>query len=1203
MAKRNFKRKGSYAPKKARLLEVGENLALLPNQLPSNDVPDSQVDGGSDNEFPTCHSNAHSDTSSIASCSSSVASKKTGSSAAGGSYQDPFVDGSYYVHIPETAPMVPNLPSGAAPVPSEVEESLPNEYVVKEFLSGQNIQMAVELLHLCNESQVALHYYDKFLALFQSYGKLGLDESWWKSIPSRRNLLNKLKSKLSVVEPEICTLTSTEDIVPRFSFLDQLKDLLSTPYFQDIESCCVNSNKEDRFKMYQPGVEEGLSELPCAQWYKDTYEKKIGDSPTYVDPVTQETYHNWLFCLKWYNDKTGVSAMEGSYSLEPLVFTTGILRRHIQESHDAWRHIGFLPSRTINKEDAKKKKGMNVGEQSLSFTHECLSILLQEVVELQKNPPLLTLNLFGEVCKVRLILEVACVIGDQLSQDTHCCRKKINAGGAGRVHRACMTSFMDALKPHVSECIPVPKKVIDDLCELVWVEEDDDKRQAHYDASFPVGGAGAAGPIQDQFIAVRKLRAKVAREILEKVFSVYPVKNAWSDISFGCNDNGIHFATVDDPMHFNSGGLFMYLAQIAFQGLKPSEAEELEGYMRDDYKKNRSSIRYDLPRGKFSAGFTNCTLLTASEKVGIIYALYLSLGTKRVSDLYKKSILRQQQKYLDLSCYQVTGRGDASVSRPGSASVRSGMSRATNSGSRSCQPSRLGDKYYFKSGRVENHQHCPMIRTSEKVTDMVKCLNKVGLLKILQPVIMNFDSLQTEYLLQIVSDRVVKEQTVLDHPMQDLHIHPVLPHGTLRKISVHLFSRLRTKKETSSKILGSIGPVPTMIQKNIKKHFLDKPKSVGLGDTSAILTNVKGFREVLESALIYHSLVHEFHHLDANQQKHLEDLQAKLNDLLNNLYDRIYRGDNGVDVGTCKCHAHFHLTSTIKAFGDPLGCDAGLGERNLKRWAKGVSKTARKCGQAMFMGQTASRVTERLVLARGRLLIEETTGGSKNAPSGSNLPIGSWKYTRKSPHVLYDLQTGTALLNQCKVHTENDLSVLITDQMKGVLKDNHGHAGTIRIWKEIKIVLDDGLGEHHVRAFHDFDIHGSFFDWVHVHENENPDKYCPAKVLLLYQTEHGEDFALVWKARPPTDSERRHETNITARWKMWLMPNGIPKVESISTNDIESCVSVTAHWQSQSGNQCHPVDDTSTFVIDESYERYAWALNFVDDDRWKSCVG
>ena len=76
-------------------------------------------------------------------------------------------------------------------------------------------------------------------------------------------------------------------------------------------------------------------------------------------------------------------------------------------------------------------------------------------------------------------------------------------------------------------------------------------------------------------------------------------------------------------MHYNSSGLFMYLAEISFLGLLPKEQTELEEYMREDSAK-RSSVRYDLPRGKFTKDFTHCTLLTASQKVvGLIYALYL----------------------------------------------------------------------------------------------------------------------------------------------------------------------------------------------------------------------------------------------------------------------------------------------------------------------------------------------------------------------------------------------------------------------------------------------------------------------------------------------------------------------------------------------------------------------------------------------------
>ena len=62
-------------------------------------------------------------------------------------------------------------------------------------------------------------------------------------------------------------------------------------------------------------------------------------------------------------------------------------------------------------------------------------------VALQKEPPLLTLSLFGkQEYNIRQIVEVAFVIGDQLlSQDIHCCscRKKSNSGGAGCTHCTC----------------------------------------------------------------------------------------------------------------------------------------------------------------------------------------------------------------------------------------------------------------------------------------------------------------------------------------------------------------------------------------------------------------------------------------------------------------------------------------------------------------------------------------------------------------------------------------------------------------------------------------------------------------------------------------------------------------------------------------------------------------------------------------------
>ena len=145
---------------------------------------------------------------------------------------------------------------------------------------------------------------------------------------------------------------------------------------------------------------------------------------------------------------------------------------------------------------------------------------------------------------------------------------------------------------------------------------------------------------------------------------MYPIRNAWSKIRFGSNPNGILCATLDDPMHYSSSGMFMYLASVAFRGLLPSECRKIEKFLREDFG-HRCSVRYDFPRGKFTPGFTNCTLLTSNEKVGIIFALYLGLGTDRIAKIFKESMMRQQSKYLDLDvCNQDSDPRESALAFP-----------------------------------------------------------------------------------------------------------------------------------------------------------------------------------------------------------------------------------------------------------------------------------------------------------------------------------------------------------------------------------------------------------------------------------------------------------------------------------------------------------------------------------------------------------
>lgn len=1088
----------------------------------------------------------------------------------------------------------------------EVDQTVPTDI---------NDRAMIDLIQLCNQAGTPICFFDKLMRVFKEHTDLGFNI---KKAPSRSKLMDRLRSRFPYIKAcEIHTQIG-HIMVQKFPLIEQLKDLFATKYFQSTDYCCVNVDPASRFLQYKPSpdADEGCSEMLTGRWYKETYVQIIRDmGPTFLDPVTGHTYHNWVIPLTIYNDKTGVSSLEGSYTLEPLMFSLGVIKRSCRESADAWRHLGFIPVLSAGATDNAATSGCKTAEQSLAFTHEVLNVLLADLVELQAIPPLLTLNLFGgEMHNVRLILEVAFVIGDQLSQDTHCCRKKINGGGAGRIHRSCMTSFLRASTVQEGGCIPISKKVLDTLCDTIWLGEEAATRQAFLDITYPIPqlAVGARNPDiglakknQKQLASALKTRSQVSRAILEKVFSTYPIHNAWSAVHFGANSDGIYRAALDDPMHYNASGLFKYLAEISFKSLLPAEAKKVEKFLRQDFSQ-RSSVRYDLPRGKFSGNFTNCTLLTASEKVGIMFSLYLGLGTPRIADIYEASILRQQRKYVDVSfCHEDSSRSSARE--------------------RSRSLPLLVDKFFRNKQLVAESPDDAtpvMTRTRDGVRKMVDDLNRLGLVQPLLPVLVSFDSIHTEYLLCAIWFRVSGKPDSSTVCKQQQHIPELFPDSqvderTLIMFSNHLFSQLHQHTPDPN----SSPPFPTAIScihSNIVKHGIEKPKIKGRGDTSAILTDVSGFRQVLEYALIFHSIVHEYHQLPDDMQTNISDLTTNIDALMEYIFSLIYRGDNSIDVLTCKCHAHFHLAKDIEYFGAPMGFDASKGERNLKSWAKGISKTARKCGQQIFVRQTALRVSDHQLLQRSKSSIDSRARGPAPYPDASSLEdkemecSKKWKYTRGKCHMTYDLRSRQELLLDCKTPSGcAGGGQLVSALVAKKLHELHGDIGLISIWKEISVNLGKGKGRHRVRSFHQFDAYGKYFDWVHTRHFETQrrgqnmtDSYRPAKVMLLYQFEN-EDFALVWKVRTPMDSDRLLETNLSARWTMQLQThNGLPDLASVPTDNIERCIYVYEHWHCIGVNHLPstvlpPGSDTSIFVIDEVYERYSWALNYLNPDRWK----
>lgn len=291
------------------------------------------------------------------------------------------------------------------------------------------------------------------------------------------------------------------------------------------------------------------------------------------------------------------------------------------------------------------------------------------------------------------------------------------------------------------------------------------------------------------------------------------------------------------------------------------------------------------------------------------------------------------------------------------------------------------------------------------------------------------------------------------------------------------------------------------------------------------------------------------------------------------------------------------------------GFEASKGERNLKTWAKHVCKTARKCGELVFIEQTARRVSDHLLLEKALDVVSQSS--VKDKESGVKETTGvspqTWKFTRKLPHVVYHMETDLAYMNGT---VPVDFPELINEPIKEVLRRTHPQDTIINIWKEIRIDFPTSVGGyHHVRAYHQFDVHGAFFDWVQIKSEsrrrkadgseEVTETYRPALVLLLYQTcEEKTNHAVVWMAKSASKDQLDLETNISARWSMKTQTStGLPLIQLVPISHIDQCISVHRLWNEY--NTSHFPQEQHRYSIEVDYSMDDWLLNFIDDGQWR----
>ena len=110
-------------------------------------------------------------------------------------------------------------------------------------------------------------------------------------------------------------------------------------------------------------------------------------------------------------------------------------------------------------------------QKQLQLYHDFLAVLLEDLIFAQRNPPLVTVERNGVKVELTARLPVMIVMGDQKSQDTLCGRKHANSGGAGRVHRSCMCSYI-SVDDAAYQCVDVCAQTVKSLVESVLTSND-----------------------------------------------------------------------------------------------------------------------------------------------------------------------------------------------------------------------------------------------------------------------------------------------------------------------------------------------------------------------------------------------------------------------------------------------------------------------------------------------------------------------------------------------------------------------------------------------------------------------------------------------------------------------------------------------------------------------------------------------------------
>ena len=508
--------------------------------------------------------------------------------------------------------------------------------------------LCLRIMSMCDEVGCPRYFYDKLVkVLFYESVYNGFSLS--RKLPQRSTLLTRLNCVCSA-PPPIADVLSLENwsmktnkdflnykrlprdevILYRYEFLPQLLDLISDQsIFGNLEMLDVNKrNGLDRFGRFER-FKNCIYEVNSGNWYQEAYTKMITDSRKEV-----------LLPLICYVDKTGTDIMQ-RHGLEPFMFSTSVINLSQRQNTRLWRVLCYIPELQGKSSAQSKSEYVRLHGKHQRDYHNVLERALQSLVTAQNNVVCCWLRLGDEVKRVQIHFPVAFVINDGKSADMLCTRKGSYNRKCGRISRAC-NAPAESCSRYLYKCKYLLQGDIDEKQELALgrcVEESDLLQKEIMNLLEAQ---------RHTFLKKRHDQQLAAQKWLNEM-STHAVRNAFRNVNFGGDVRGIYGATPVDLMHAFNEGVLKYCMEAIFDLIPPKMKANLDNIVDVVFCRQRSSVRHLFPQTNFVKGFTNLTLITATERIGVCFTVFILSMLEQGKQIFLKLLNGHGNNEIDLN--------------------------------------------------------------------------------------------------------------------------------------------------------------------------------------------------------------------------------------------------------------------------------------------------------------------------------------------------------------------------------------------------------------------------------------------------------------------------------------------------------------------------------------------------------------------------